>query len=100
MQFELQQTQNIQFIPLITAVAVCRSLKQLGVEACQIKWPNDIYLEGKKLAGILVESRFNAEKSQYMWLVSDSMLIWMLTRILINCGLVYVLIKINALIET
>ncbi|WP_198265434.1 biotin--[acetyl-CoA-carboxylase] ligase [sulfur-oxidizing endosymbiont of Gigantopelta aegis] len=62
MQFELQQTQNIQFIPLITAVAVCRSLKQLGVEACQIKWPNDIYLEGKKLAGILVESRFNAEK--------------------------------------
>jgi BirA family biotin operon repressor/biotin-[acetyl-CoA-carboxylase] ligase len=28
-----------------------------GVEGAQIKWPNDIYLEGKKLAGILVEAR-------------------------------------------
>jgi len=28
-----------------------------GVEGAQIKWPNDIYLDGRKLAGILVEAR-------------------------------------------
>lgn len=28
-----------------------------GVEGAQIKWPNDVYLDGHKLAGILVEAR-------------------------------------------
>ena len=28
-----------------------------GVEGAQIKWPNDVYLDGRKLAGILVEAR-------------------------------------------
>ena len=28
----------------------------------EIKWPNDIYLDGKKLGGILIESNFQAGK--------------------------------------
>jgi BirA family biotin operon repressor/biotin-[acetyl-CoA-carboxylase] ligase len=28
-----------------------------GIEGAQIKWPNDVYLDGRKLAGILVEAR-------------------------------------------
>ncbi|MGI9241071.1 MAG: biotin--[acetyl-CoA-carboxylase] ligase [Verrucomicrobiales bacterium] len=28
-----------------------------GVEGGQIKWPNDVFLDGRKLAGILVEAR-------------------------------------------
>jgi len=31
-----------------------------GIEGAQIKWPNDIYLDGKKIAGILVEARGDA----------------------------------------
>lgn len=40
-------------VPLATAVAICDA-----VEApCRIKWPNDVWIEGRKLSGILVEGR-------------------------------------------
>ena len=40
-------------LPLTAAVAICEALP---VE-CAIKWPNDIWIDGRKLAGILVEGR-------------------------------------------
>lgn len=41
------------------AVAIAESLEQLGLHP-QIKWPNDIYLSGRKVCGILLESAGNA----------------------------------------
>jgi BirA family biotin operon repressor/biotin-[acetyl-CoA-carboxylase] ligase len=45
-------------LPLAVALAVCEVAEQLrpGVE-CKVKWPNDIHLDGRKLAGILIEAR-------------------------------------------
>jgi BirA family biotin operon repressor/biotin-[acetyl-CoA-carboxylase] ligase len=40
-------------LPLTAAVALCDALP---VEAA-IKWPNDVWIEGRKVAGILVEGR-------------------------------------------
>jgi BirA family transcriptional regulator, biotin operon repressor / biotin---[acetyl-CoA-carboxylase] ligase len=40
-------------LPLAAAVAVCEALP---VEA-RIKWPNDVWIDGRKVAGILVEAR-------------------------------------------
>jgi BirA family transcriptional regulator, biotin operon repressor / biotin---[acetyl-CoA-carboxylase] ligase len=40
-------------LPLAAAVAVCEALP---LEA-QIKWPNDVWIGGRKVAGILVEAR-------------------------------------------
>ena len=37
------------------ATAVCKTAEQFGLSP-EIKWPNDVYLSGKKLAGILVEN--------------------------------------------
>jgi BirA family biotin operon repressor/biotin-[acetyl-CoA-carboxylase] ligase len=39
-------------LPLAAAVAICDALPP----GCEIKWPNDIWLERRKLAGILVEA--------------------------------------------
>jgi BirA family biotin operon repressor/biotin-[acetyl-CoA-carboxylase] ligase len=44
-------------LPLVVAIAVCQALSRAGLQGHGIKWPNDILVEGKKLAGILVELR-------------------------------------------
>jgi BirA family biotin operon repressor/biotin-[acetyl-CoA-carboxylase] ligase len=42
-------------LPLLAAIAVCRALELAGLEGHGIKWPNDVLVSGKKLAGILAE---------------------------------------------
>ena len=42
-------------LPLVVAIAVSRALARAGLHGHGIKWPNDILVHGKKLAGILVE---------------------------------------------
>ncbi len=46
-------------LPLLAGLAVIRALQQRKKMEYQLKWTNDIYLENKKLAGILVERREN-----------------------------------------
>ncbi|MFD2672930.1 biotin--[acetyl-CoA-carboxylase] ligase [Marinicrinis sediminis] len=56
----------LQFTPqltLLTAVAICRVLRRKGIE-CGIKWPNDLYIEGKKCGGILLETTAEDERVQ------------------------------------
>lgn len=45
-------------LPLAVPLAVCETAEQLapGIE-CKIKWPNDIWLDGRKLAGVLIEAK-------------------------------------------
>jgi len=42
-------------LSLVIGIAIIRSLKSLGLDSCSLKWPNDVLVEGKKIAGILVE---------------------------------------------
>jgi BirA family biotin operon repressor/biotin-[acetyl-CoA-carboxylase] ligase len=44
-------------LPLAVPAAVCEAAEALAPVRCQIKWPNDVWVEGRKLAGILVEGR-------------------------------------------
>jgi BirA family transcriptional regulator, biotin operon repressor / biotin---[acetyl-CoA-carboxylase] ligase len=45
-------------LPLSAPLAICAAAEELrpGIE-CQVKWPNDIWLEGRKLSGILIEAK-------------------------------------------
>jgi BirA family transcriptional regulator, biotin operon repressor / biotin---[acetyl-CoA-carboxylase] ligase len=44
-------------LPLAAAVAVCEACEASADVVCSIKWPNDVWIEGRKVAGILVEGR-------------------------------------------
>ena len=50
-----QGASALQGLSLAIGVAVSRALRQLNVEGVQLKWPNDIYINHKKLGGILLE---------------------------------------------
>ena len=53
-------------LTLVAAVAVCDALRHSGVHA-GIKWPNDVLVGGRKIAGILTE--MSAEADQVHWVV-------------------------------
>ncbi len=59
-KFKFPASSPVHFMPLVTAVAVCNALSRLDIKGTMIKWPNDIYVNGKKIAGILVENRYNS----------------------------------------
>ena len=42
---------------LATAVAVCEAIEARAPVSCRVKWPNDIWIAGRKVAGILIEGR-------------------------------------------
>jgi BirA family biotin operon repressor/biotin-[acetyl-CoA-carboxylase] ligase len=52
---------EVERVPLMTAMAALAASDVVGEDA-QIRFPNDVMLEGKKIAGILVEARFISSK--------------------------------------
>tara|TARA_Y100001956_G_scaffold5226_1_gene4688 strand:- start:20193 stop:21158 length:966 start_codon:yes stop_codon:yes gene_type:complete len=42
-------------LSLVVGVAIVEALENLGLEGVKLKWPNDLYYQDRKLAGILVE---------------------------------------------
>ena len=44
-------------LPLAVPIAVCEAAESLAPVECQVKWPNDVWLEERKLAGVLIEAR-------------------------------------------
>ena len=56
---------RLPLITLATGVAVAKTLEKIGVENPEIKWPNDIMINDKKVCGILTEAvtKFNTIES-------------------------------------
>ncbi|MEF1289251.1 bifunctional biotin--[acetyl-CoA-carboxylase] ligase/biotin operon repressor BirA [Vibrio sp. M260118] len=42
-------------LSLVVGVAIVEALEQMGLQGVKLKWPNDLYYQDRKLAGILVE---------------------------------------------
>ncbi|MDC9720290.1 MAG: bifunctional biotin--[acetyl-CoA-carboxylase] ligase/biotin operon repressor BirA [Gammaproteobacteria bacterium] len=50
----------LEGLSLIVGLALVQALEDLGVYQAQLKWPNDVIVDGQKLAGILLEMRGDA----------------------------------------
>jgi BirA family biotin operon repressor/biotin-[acetyl-CoA-carboxylase] ligase len=48
--------QALSALSLVAGVASAQALESQGAQGIQLKWPNDLLFEGRKLGGILVES--------------------------------------------
>ena len=58
---------GVTALPLAIALGVARGLDTLGVR-CGLKWPNDVLLAERKLAGVLLE--MSAESDRLEWVVA------------------------------
>jgi BirA family transcriptional regulator, biotin operon repressor / biotin---[acetyl-CoA-carboxylase] ligase len=44
-------------LPLAVPLAVCEAVEAVAPVRCQVKWPNDVWIEERKVAGVLIEAR-------------------------------------------
>ncbi len=44
-------------LSLVVGLALVQTLRGVGISRAQVKWPNDIWVDGQKLAGILIETQ-------------------------------------------
>jgi BirA family biotin operon repressor/biotin-[acetyl-CoA-carboxylase] ligase len=44
-------------LPIAVPLAVCEAAEAAAPVRCQVKWPNDVWIDGRKVAGVLIEAR-------------------------------------------
>jgi BirA family biotin operon repressor/biotin-[acetyl-CoA-carboxylase] ligase len=56
---------DLAAVNMLGALAVVEALDRLGVMAL-IKWPNDVLIEGRKVAGVLTEAAWQGDELEYI----------------------------------
>lgn len=58
--------QEVAILTLLTAVGVCEAIREETAIEAQIKWPNDILFESKKIGGILTELNAESDRVRFV----------------------------------
>jgi BirA family biotin operon repressor/biotin-[acetyl-CoA-carboxylase] ligase len=56
---------HVQLLNLIAGVAVCRAIREEMSLSCNLKWPNDVLWENRKICGILSEAASDSDSIRY-----------------------------------
>ena len=57
---------KINILSLIAAISVCEAINETSNLETRIKWPNDIVIDDKKIAGIIIDSSINDSNIDYV----------------------------------
>ena len=66
---EVLNFENITSVTAFAAVAVCEAIETVSGKSPKIKWVNDIFIDSKKVCGILTEAITNFESGELEWIV-------------------------------
>ena len=61
-----RQLSELGGLSIVVGVALASALEQIGVSDVELKWPNDILVDGRKLCGVLVELLQRRAASEYV----------------------------------
>ena len=64
--YGLRLSVPVQFYTVLGALAVCDALRRRYDLPAQIKWPNDVLVEGRKLTGVLAEASWAGEVLEFI----------------------------------
>lgn len=59
-------TSGLEVLSLRTGLRLARVLDMFAPEPVRLKWPNDLYVEGRKLGGILIEARWREGRLEWV----------------------------------
>ncbi|HVD60593.1 MAG TPA: biotin--[acetyl-CoA-carboxylase] ligase, partial [Gemmatimonadaceae bacterium] len=57
---------GVEVLSIRTGIRAARALDRFAAEPIRLKWPNDLYVGGRKLAGILVEARWRESRLEWI----------------------------------
>ncbi|MEA2524780.1 MAG: BirA family transcriptional regulator [Thermomicrobiales bacterium] len=47
---------RLSTLPLVAGVAVAEAIEDCAPVSCRLKWPNDVWIDGRKVAGLLMKA--------------------------------------------
>ncbi len=56
-------------LPLAVGISCCESLHRIGVDGAELRWINDVLVDGKKIAGFLLEGFYGASSKEEYTLI-------------------------------
>jgi BirA family biotin operon repressor/biotin-[acetyl-CoA-carboxylase] ligase len=61
-----QDPAAVEVLSLRIGLCAAQALDEFTSEPIRLKWPNDLYVDGGKLAGVLVEARWRGERPDWV----------------------------------
>ena len=50
---------------VMTSLSIVNTIKEFTTKSVEVKWPNDVYVGGKKISGILIQNGIQGKKIQH-----------------------------------
>jgi BirA family biotin operon repressor/biotin-[acetyl-CoA-carboxylase] ligase len=56
--------ERLHYLPYVAGLSIAQAIDHLGID-CDLKWPNDILINGKKTGGVLIQTSIEENRLQF-----------------------------------